>query len=530
MSNQTTFSGMISSCFLGMILTLLDVLSYGRNIYGNTGNPELENMGIAIFIYTTIIAQISYNIFTSIESGVVAGFICENTTLLSSLFLYCSSFSDDIEVIHTNFYICRILSVLLFSMISISLKAFKVESIIMNIPEPAISGCLAYIGISQIKMGYSEVDYDNYKSIYLIIIALTLALAMYVLTEIAINSNYTLPMSCLVFVVFFYIIAYLKYKKDTLDILRELEWIGKLDKTKVYPTQLFKHFNISKISKNIIFKCLPKSISISLFSIIHIAINLPAFFAKTKTSYIFSNELKNQSISNLLTSFMGGHNYFIASYSILFNKSGGTKTSGIILGFCLLIIPIFGPVLKGFIPKALLSALPMLMGLYFIVPTVLSYHECFIFEYCIIYITVLLSEFTEIPIIGLAGGYLSCLILHFIHKMSNKPSIIIDVDAPVIRITHSLTFWNINKLVEDMARNKNNEIIILDLYQCIYIDWNARIKLSEIFSHPTPYVILIVKDKILINSSDVNSEKLYKVNNHDKAIELYYNLVSKLKI
>ncbi|EPR77946.1 Sulfate transporter family protein [Spraguea lophii 42_110] len=517
MSKFTKVSNILSSCCLGLVLTLLDVLSYGRNILGKEGGGELENISIAIYSYTTALSQIFFNIFTGIKSGVMAGFICENAPLCSRLFQDCVKLSNgDHEVAHTNFLVCRILSVLLFAALSLFLDFFKIGSYIQNIPEPAIAGCLGLIGVSQVLVGYSEVNYSVHKSIIFIVLSVLLAISLYMITEKLLQSSFSLPLSCALFTIAFYLIAVCVHGKSVINNLRDKSWIGGYDNTIIFPNQLYKFVNIRKISMKIILKCSLKIISLATFSMIHITINLPSFSSKTKVPYDFSRELKTQSYSNVISSIFGGYGYFIASYSVLFTKSGGTKLSGVILGICLPIIPICGPMLKGFVPIIVLSALPTLMGIYFLIPILYSFFECTIFEYSIIVITLAASFFTDLPLVGLLSGTFCCFFLHFLFSMKKPKNVKLDINAPVFRFNTSLTFLNINSLI-DSIKNNTQDIIVIDLLHCSYIDWNARNKIVSIINDSETNIILIGRPRSFLNYNELQNKKLYKAKDYEDA-------------
>ena len=108
----------------------------------------------------------------------------------------------------------------------------------------------------------------------------------------------------------------------------------------------------------------PKIFAMIFISSIHIAVNLPAYRMATSLDFDFSSELRTQALSNIVSV---APTYFIVSYSIAVFKSGGNKKAYTLMASgVMLALAFFGVKIKGFIPKFVLSLVPGVMFVSFI--------------------------------------------------------------------------------------------------------------------------------------------------------------------
>ena len=84
------------------------------------------------------------------------------------------------------------------------------------------------------------------------------------------------------------------------------------------------------ISWYAIWEALPTLFALTLFSLIHVPINIPAFAISTNTEADMNNELIAHGYSNMIAGLFGGlQNYMAYTQSVLYDRSGGTgKASG----------------------------------------------------------------------------------------------------------------------------------------------------------------------------------------------------------
>jgi SulP family sulfate permease len=109
----------------------------------------------------------------------------------------------------------------------------------------------------------------------------------------------------------------------------------------------------------------PTLLALSLFSLIHVPINIPAFALSTKTDTNMDAELLAHGYSNIVAGMFGGlQNYMAYTQSVLYAKSGGTgKASGFAVAFTTSILFFVGPAIASYIPRCMAGTLLLHVGL-----------------------------------------------------------------------------------------------------------------------------------------------------------------------
>jgi len=87
---------------------------------------------------------------------------------------------------------------------------------------------------------------------------------------------------------------------------------------------MFTEIHIWKISWRAVIKATPTMISLTVFSLIHVPINIPAFAISTNTEPDMNTEMIAHGFSNFISGMFGGlQNYFAYSNSVIYSKSNG---------------------------------------------------------------------------------------------------------------------------------------------------------------------------------------------------------------
>ncbi len=120
--------------------------------------------------------------------------------------------------------------------------------------------------------------------------------------------------------------------------------------------------NVSWIS---IWNSIPTLISVTIFSLIHVPINIPAFAVSTTCEYDMNKELIAHGYSNCISGCFGGlQNYMAYTQSILYDRSGGYgKTSGLAVGFVTTILFFVGPRIASLLPRCMAGTLLVHVGI-----------------------------------------------------------------------------------------------------------------------------------------------------------------------
>ncbi len=110
---------------------------------------------------------------------------------------------------------------------------------------------------------------------------------------------------------------------------------------------------------------IPTLSALTIFSLIHVPINIPAFAISTNSEYDMNRELIAHGYSNCLSGMFGGlQNYMAYTQSILYDRSGGYgKPSGIAVAVVTSILYFFGPSIASTIPRCMAGTLLVHVGI-----------------------------------------------------------------------------------------------------------------------------------------------------------------------
>eukprot|EP00551_Chaetoceros_affinis_P009596 CAMPEP_0203676618 /NCGR_PEP_ID=MMETSP0090-20130426/25110_1 /ASSEMBLY_ACC=CAM_ASM_001088 /TAXON_ID=426623 /ORGANISM="Chaetoceros affinis, Strain CCMP159" /LENGTH=1010 /DNA_ID=CAMNT_0050543211 /DNA_START=44 /DNA_END=3076 /DNA_ORIENTATION=- len=123
--------------------------------------------------------------------------------------------------------------------------------------------------------------------------------------------------------------------------------------------------DFSVVSWSAISASIPTLVAITIFSLIHVPINIPAFAISTNTEYDMNNELIAHGYSNCISGCFGGlQNYFAYTQSILYDRSGGFgRASGVAVAIVTTMLFFVGPTIASYIPRCMAGTLLLHVGI-----------------------------------------------------------------------------------------------------------------------------------------------------------------------
>ena len=131
--------------------------------------------------------------------------------------------------------------------------------------------------------------------------------------------------------------------------------------------ELWSVVHLSSISWAAVWDSIPTMVALTLFSLIHVPINIPAFAISSNTEVDINNELVAHGYSNLVMGLAGGgglQNYMAYTQSVLYSRSGGTgKASGIAVAVVTLGLFVVGPTIASYIPRCMAGCLLFHVGI-----------------------------------------------------------------------------------------------------------------------------------------------------------------------
>ncbi|KAM0673850.1 hypothetical protein GVAV_002688 [Gurleya vavrai] len=463
-----------SSCFLGLIFILMDCVSYGRAFF-----PKAEQISMFMFLFSSLTAQIIYGLATKIQSGIIAGSIVENFKIYEKMYEVSESECRNFEEIMCNTLFCAFLGTLIFSLISFLLMKLNLSRFLRMIPKSAITGCLGAIGISQFEIGLKEIHFSfenfNQNILYFFLITITVSLIAFFLQEYFSCVIFIIPLFTTFVISFFYLIIFIfKISKDHLIIQK---WLSEDSSCILKPDLILNNLSFSNLNFSAILKNIPNIISLALFSLIHLPINLPAYSLETNLSCNFNKELKAQSISNFFSAFAFSPTYFVCSNSIFFRRSGGTnKIHSILLGFAIISLFFYGTKLKSLFPCFVLAMFPFFIGINICYSAFYKcLNSCSKIDYFFILLTSAACLITSMEKGILFGTFLNCFyFLKIYYKSFSKKQNYNEIYEKHIKVDYILCFLTLNKFENEIINLDNYKKILIDLRECHYIDWLAR--------------------------------------------------------
>ncbi|KAM5505388.1 hypothetical protein McaMca56_000032 [Microsporum canis] len=334
---------LLPAVFLGLLLNVLDALSYGMILFP-LGEPIFAAMGadgIAMFYVSTIIAQLVYSCGGSKFKGGVGAEMIEVVPFFHTMAIQIVARVGDNnpQAVYATTILAFSLSAILTGAVFFGMGACKLGSLIGFFPRHILIGCIGGVGwflvvtgieVSARLSGNLEYNLETLEKLFqldtiaLWTIPLLLAIGLLVLKRF-IRSNILL---CAYFLA-----------------------IGA---------------DFSAVHWPALAETVPAMFALTFFGILHVPINVPALGISTGEDHLnVDRELVSHGISNVFSGFAGSvQNYLVYTNSLLFIASGGNhRLAGIMLAIGTFGILVIGPGIVGYIPIMVVGALIYMLGI-----------------------------------------------------------------------------------------------------------------------------------------------------------------------
>lgn len=249
--------------FLGLLLNLLDALSYGYILFP-LGAPIFSNTGpdgISIFFVSCIVSQLCYSLGLSVFKGGVGSEMIEVVPFFHKM---AYSIMDQMEgkppeAIIATTIVSYCLSSILTGLIFLALGAFKLGNLVSFFPRHILIGCIGGVGFFLMVTGVEvsarlegNLNYDlatlhklfSSDTWYLWTLPLALAITIMVLRRLS-KSPFVLPAFFIsVFAIFYLVVKGILHKD--LEPVRNAGWIFEMPEAGVQFYRFYTYF--SKLS------------------------------------------------------------------------------------------------------------------------------------------------------------------------------------------------------------------------------------------------------------------------------------------
>ncbi|OZJ06811.1 hypothetical protein BZG36_00004 [Bifiguratus adelaidae] len=374
----------IPAVFLGVLLNLLDAVSYGLITFP-LSNPIFADFGpdgISMFFVSTIISQLTYTCGGSVFAGATGSMMIE---IIPFLHIMAETITATVGEDHAHSVIST--TVVAFSLSSIMtgiafwiLGAFKLGSLLEFFPRHILVGCIGGVGWFLIAtaievssslphpIAYSMEDFrylfTNQHHFALWITPLAAACLLRIL-----NTHIKSPLFVPFFFCFipfaFYAVAIGVFGIG-IDNLRKDGWVFSLPGVELPFWHYFTYFDFQAIHWQALWRTIPAMLALTFFGILHVPINIPALGVSLQQDHLDVNrELIAHGVSNALSGLLGSvQNYLVYSNSLLFIRCGGnTRLAGFMLAVATAALWVTGPWVVGYIPVMVVGALIFHLGI-----------------------------------------------------------------------------------------------------------------------------------------------------------------------
>ncbi|QDS74427.1 hypothetical protein FKW77_006102 [Venturia effusa] len=358
--------GATAAVFLGLLLNILDALSYGMILFplGDAVFSQTGPDGISMF-YIEVVP------FFHKMAGMVLLHLTDAAGKEGKV---------DHDVVLATVITSYALSAVLTGLIFLALSYWKLGDLVSFFPRSILLGCIGGVGVFLFLTGLEvsaglTIGEDGWTSevlnglvsgpiIPLWITPLTLAVLLMVIRHY-LTHPIVLPAFFIAVVGIFYIVV-AAVPNLHLPALREAGWVFAAPEAGVPFWHFYTYYNFKIVDWTALCQTIPTMFALSFFGIIHVPINVPALgIAVQEDDVNINRELLGHGISNMLSGLVGSiQNYLVFANSRLFIQNGGnSRWAGGLLAIATAGVWIAGPAMIGFIPKMVVGTLIFMLGI-----------------------------------------------------------------------------------------------------------------------------------------------------------------------
>ncbi|EEH08196.1 sulfate transporter [Histoplasma capsulatum G186AR] len=373
---------LLPAVFLGLLLNILDALSYGMILFP-LGEPLFAHLapdGISIFYVSTIVAQLVYSCGGSVFKGGVGSEMIEVVPFFHKIaFMILKKVGKQNEkaVLATTILSYAISSVLTGSVFFL-MGAFNLGSLIGFFPRHILIGCIGGVGwflvatgvmVSARLSGNLEYNLETLKrlfqldTVFLWTLPLIGAIGLLVIKRF-VKSNFLVGGYFISMGAVFYIFKFCL--NIPLETLRSRGWVFEAPSSSEPWYHFYTLYDFSSVHWSALAETIPAMFALTFFGVLHVPINVPALGISTGEDNLnVDRELLAHGISNAVSGFFGSiQNYLVYTNSLLFIGSGGnSRLAGVMLAFGTFGIMLVGPGIISYIPVVIVGALIYILGI-----------------------------------------------------------------------------------------------------------------------------------------------------------------------
>ncbi|KAI9758153.1 MAG: hypothetical protein M4579_003186 [Chaenotheca gracillima] len=445
--------GYLPAVVLGLLLNILDALSYGMILFP-LGTPIFADLGpdgISMFYVSCIISQLVYSCGGSIFKGGIGSEMIEVVPFFHKMaFTILADIGEDNpKAVLATTILAYAISSVLTGLVFFLMGACRLGALIGFFPRHILIGCIGGVGWFLVvtglevsgRLGHVEYDLETLqklfepKTIPLWMIPLALAIFQIISRRWIKHQLFFTGYFLAIPAVFYFFVAAIPDLK--LEDLRALGWVFEAPEAGAPFYHFYTLYDFGAVHWGVLAKTIPAMFALTFFGILHVPINVPALGVSTGEDNVnVDRELIAHGVSNALSGFAGSiQNYLVYSNSVLFIRNGGeSRVAGVLLAVGTFGIMVSGPTIIGYIPIMVVGALIFLLGIELLGEALHNtWGKLNKLEYLTVVAIVVIMGVWDFVLGILAGIALACL--QFVVQTSRKSAIRAAYDGTIASST-----------------------------------------------------------------------------------------------
>lgn len=434
--------GYIPSVILGVLLNILDGLSYGMILFP-LAHPVFANLGpagLSMFYVSCVISQLVYSLGASAFGSGVGSEMIEVVPFFHSMAatILTEVGEDNPKSVIATTILAYSASSIVTGLVFFSLGYARLGSLVGFFPRHILVGCIGGVGwflvvtgleVSSRLSGNLEYNLDTllflFQGTTLLKWGIPLALAfLLVFIQKFTHHPLLVPSYFIGVFVIFHFVVFIVPNLSFQDV-RDAGWLFQGPKTSEPWYHFYSLYDFKAVNYLAFVRSIPAMFALTFFGILHVPINVPALAASTGEDNVdVDRELLAHGISNALSGLMGSiQNYLVYTNSVLFIRSGAdSRLSGVMLAMATFGVMLAGPDVIGFIPVMVVGALIFLLGIELIVEALVdTFGRVSRFEYFTIVVIVVTMGCVDFVVGIVVGIVLACV--SFVIQASQRSAI-----------------------------------------------------------------------------------------------------------
>lgn len=469
------YSSYFISVMLMLFVTPIFIETFSSYILGGS-NPLFHSESKFIFFSSTLIGQITFPIFSSLDSGCLILPMFELNDTFKSILNNCLKTEYPLK----NALLCRFTAGLLCFLICLTIVFTNQGKLFSKIPTNIVDSLMmsSAIGNSIIGFSWFKIDDAPVFSLFLCVVSFLITVSgIYILKKT--NNPRLLVLYVFLIISGFNCLKFF-YNSDTL-VKNKIFITSKSEKLNIRPllSAISKgHFDYSVISDNI-----TQILTISISPIIALATSLPFYSRHFGLNPKYNREIFSIGMTNLSSAMSFTPVTFNTTGSIMFKICGlETRLHSILSGASVIVLYYTQHLIAPFLPRFSVSFISQFIGFSVLFQYTKMFPTLTRMDKAVLILTLLISILTKMnTIILLISGLLlsGCISLYFTGRCLSGNQSVILTEKGTIKIKEILDYRNIQCLVD--YANEITGDIVLDLTDVKYVDYTANSKLDQLF-------------------------------------------------